>query len=592
MGCFSMNCSISGLGIDYGTPVRCLLLTRSPYGDDDPRKAWIIRTPPLRAKYNDYGSIMEVHPDDARIAELWLRGLREDVVEKGLGDNSCHDVPVSRDMTFEDMLRAIQGRRLEVIQDMKTFWTSPKRGVGDDPGSEWVPPLMKRVEAALEATQPGCVARNAEPVPSSACVARDAGEGKYVVDEPVPSMARVRFGRYEQGDYKAKLCEARTALEHAGYACVITAGTGRYANAADLLVFPRPREKGDEHVSGPMWDMRPGASASDDKTLRVGLAMIREDVWQALIKFPHNVHVSDQASKTLTYPHVPKKSAYGVYAWYDLFALKLSIRKAWTGLRRSLLREPVPEGEKDSTPEQEKRLDEFLVKTREAHGKKRAAMTDEERAAEDAAHVERNARWEAEEKRKKEQPFFGDFRITSGHHSVVHALPGAWMLTNSTPGVIGVGEHFSMLVCDKVEPWDGLLDGIAELAAVRLVMAGVGAVMRPAESTGPQSVEWDETMRYQQALLDVAVAAGKEGEYDKPAPASLAEIDHRPRCPHGHASTVGDECGECEAQGLPPTAKKATKKRLPAQKSTQKKPPAKTANAKKPAANTKKRSRR
>lgn len=88
MGSFAMICSVSGLGIDWGTPVRCLLLTESPYSDDDPRRAWIVRTPPIRAKYNDYGLIHEVHPEDERIADLWIRGLREDAVEKGLGDNS------------------------------------------------------------------------------------------------------------------------------------------------------------------------------------------------------------------------------------------------------------------------------------------------------------------------------------------------------------------------------------------------------------------------------------------------------------------------------------------------------------------------
>lgn len=102
-----MQCSASGLGITGGTKVRCLLVTRSPYDDSDPRRSWIIRTPPIRAENNDYGSICNVHPDDARIADLWLRGLREDAVEKGLGDNSCHDVPVSRDMSFDQLLVAI-----------------------------------------------------------------------------------------------------------------------------------------------------------------------------------------------------------------------------------------------------------------------------------------------------------------------------------------------------------------------------------------------------------------------------------------------------------------------------------------------------
>ena len=88
MGSFSMTCSISGLGIDAGTPVRALLLTENPYGE-----GWDLRTPPIRARYNDCGSIERVHPRDLPVAKLWLRGLREDLVELGAGDNQCHDVP-------------------------------------------------------------------------------------------------------------------------------------------------------------------------------------------------------------------------------------------------------------------------------------------------------------------------------------------------------------------------------------------------------------------------------------------------------------------------------------------------------------------
>lgn len=556
MGSFSMNCSISGLGIGGGTPVRCLLLTQSPYDNSDPRSAWIIRTPPIRAQYNDYGSIAHVHPDDRRIAELWLRGLREDAVEKGLGDNSYHDVPVSRDMSFEQMLDAIQERRLEVIQDVRNFWAQPKRGVGDAGDGTWVPPLMKRVSEVLEKMQPGCVSPT-------------AADDKYVVDEPVPGMARVRFGRFGECDRPGRLGLAQTALGLENLACVITAGTGRYADDTDLLVFPRPREAGSEHVSGPQWDMRKGASADDDKILRVGLAMIREDVWQALIAFPHSDYVSNQYPKVLEFPHVVQKHQHGAYAWYDLFAFKLCVRKAWSGLRRALLRKDAPEGEKDFTPAQQKRLNDFIAKSREEQAKRRAAMTDEERAAEDEKHKAHIAYREAEETRKQEQPFFGDFRITSMYHDAVRDLPGAWTLVDSTPGVIGIGAHFSMLLADKVDAWDGLLDGVAELAAVRHVMAGVGVVMRPAESTGPQCTEWGETIRYQQALLTVATAVGVEHEAEA-APASLAEISQRPCCPHGYASTAGDECGECEAQGLPPADAPSAKKRTPAKKPTKK----------------------
>src|SRR5262249_20739841 len=155
MGSFSMICSASGLGISAGTPVRCLLLTASPYEDADPRKTWIVRTPPLRAVYNDYGSIERVHKADAFIAKLWLRGLREDVVVKGLGDNECHDVPVKIDMSFTQMLTAVQEGRLEVIQDARHFWTRKLRGPGSDRSLEaFESPMKLRVEALLKTAWP------------------------------------------------------------------------------------------------------------------------------------------------------------------------------------------------------------------------------------------------------------------------------------------------------------------------------------------------------------------------------------------------------------------------------------------------------
>ncbi len=124
MGSFSMTCSASGLGISAGTKVRAFLLTESPYSDRG-ADGWSVRTPPLRAEYNDYGSIENVHPDDLPIADLWLRGLREDLVEVGTGDNQCHDVPARKDMTFAQFLDALQEGRVRVRQDVEHFWRRP-----------------------------------------------------------------------------------------------------------------------------------------------------------------------------------------------------------------------------------------------------------------------------------------------------------------------------------------------------------------------------------------------------------------------------------------------------------------------------------
>ena len=75
------------------------------------------RTFPLRAKYDDYGRATEVEEGPAK--EVWLDGFRYDLLERGTGDNSVHDVPVRKDMNFEELMLAIQESRLRV--KMATF---------------------------------------------------------------------------------------------------------------------------------------------------------------------------------------------------------------------------------------------------------------------------------------------------------------------------------------------------------------------------------------------------------------------------------------------------------------------------------------
>ena len=61
MGSFDFTCSLSGLGIRAGDPVKYFLLTDNPYEDTQtvcsPHDLYVPRTWPLRAEYNDYGTI-------------------------------------------------------------------------------------------------------------------------------------------------------------------------------------------------------------------------------------------------------------------------------------------------------------------------------------------------------------------------------------------------------------------------------------------------------------------------------------------------------------------------------------------------------
>lgn len=127
--------------------------------------------------------------------------------------------------------------------------------------------------------------------------------------------------------------------------------------------------------------------------------------------------------------------------------------------------------------------------------------------------------------------------------------------------MIGVGDHFSMLLADKVQPWDGLLDAVAELAAVQHVLSGVGVVLRPSASTGPQCPEWGESRRFARVVLDIAVKAGEDRDLGRPAPASLDEVevsDPDPVAPSPPAKKKAAVAGKKKA------AKKQQKKEAPA----------------------------
>jgi hypothetical protein len=115
MGCFSFTCAISGLPIDAGDKVRYCLLTEGPYPEERKHHIhdeWAPRTWPLRAVYNDYGSVEKVEKGAAK--DAWMDGFRFDAVTKGWGENQSHDVATSKKMTWSTLLYAIWEGRLSV----------------------------------------------------------------------------------------------------------------------------------------------------------------------------------------------------------------------------------------------------------------------------------------------------------------------------------------------------------------------------------------------------------------------------------------------------------------------------------------------
>jgi hypothetical protein len=374
------------------------------------------------------------------------------------------------------------------------------------------------------------------------------------VDEPVPSLARVRFGKYQRGaEHLTALNRAKEAIEKAGFVGTIAAGSGRYPDSADLIVLNAPKEDG--HPRGAQWDMATGQRSADDKKLSVRLAMVREDVWQALIAFPRSQYVGldcttcgqspsyhegkektcpnksinnnpfKKHKKGSTYAHGPvfpkgvehavTTSDYGSeYVWFGLAAFKASVRGAWKEILAHFDRqariergEKVEDRIKDRLKGRDEKSDAALDKLFASFETKRkeeearvAALPKEEQ---DKIKAEKKAQAEKYEKARLDRlanPVFGDFLISDSFLKYDYNDPGAWIFRHDVPGLLGIPEHLSMCLADKKEVPALVIDSIAELAAFSCAMRDVGCTWKPAASTGPQDPEWKEHTRFAETL--------------------------------------------------------------------------------------------
>lgn len=545
MGSFSMTCSISGLGIDAGTPVRALLLTENPYGE-----GWDLRTPPIRARYNDCGSIERVHPRDLPVAKLWLRGLREDLVELGAGDNQCHDVPARKDMTFDALLCALREGRVFVRQDTKYFWGRPYKRPRSSEAEQRarLVPSFQVVEQLLGA-DPELRAELGDQVTGFGLFC-----GKFVVDEPRPRAVRVRWEKRTTGDGNkkyvpeeetqrdvAQLNKAKRVVEQAGFVGCVIASTDSAQGSVELVVFAPPSSA--LVHAGPVWYAgKKETPDGKDAPLRVALALVREDVWRALCRFPQRDYVDLDCSncgqqpfyhekgrkcpdKSINgkpfkkhergsqyahgpvfpadVPHRLVRRSYHEDVWYGLGAYKYSARRAWAAIAEHF-REKTPAELRAA--ERERVEVSASAKQLLARLARRMAdkLTPEQREAQSASQKELRDEWEREQIEKKRNPVFGDFLISDlivrdGSRDD----PGVWLLHRSVPGVISVTHHLSMLLADRKRVSRALLDGIAELAAVTRALRQARLAWRPVTSVGSQSPEWDLHLRHLRALVGI-----------------------------------------------------------------------------------------
>lgn len=311
MGSFAYTCAVSGLPIECGDRVRYFLLTKNPYHNGAENTCsihdlWFPRTFPLCGIYNDYGSVEEIAVNAEQ--EVWLEGFEKDMIEQGWGENTIHDVSTKKNMKFNELLNAIQEGRILVQREVEhistnELWENIKSlankalGKKEDTRSpeekrdSKVPagiPTMFRIQKIAE--------KLGIPIYDG-----NWNKTSIVIDEPTRGEVRIRCHNMYGEDLKPddKFTPGK-AVEHqvrvleklqaelSNYATMISTGSGGCAVSKDkkrtkatyiqpdteLLIRPKPGTH-----DGAIYKYR-----NNKQPLPVGHAMIREDVWQALIK--------------------------------------------------------------------------------------------------------------------------------------------------------------------------------------------------------------------------------------------------------------------------------------------------------------------
>lgn len=264
MGSFNETCALSSLNIGYGDRIRLVLLTQNPYVVTDSHDArrgvyhhdnWFPRTPPIAATYDDYG---RAEFADSPLTQLVADVLSDDVVERPLGFNYIHDVPVCKNQPIDHYLEAAWQGRLLVRQ----------RDARDEPApAGW--PTWQSVRDKFKAAK-------------LKLQVKDASTG-YNAQPVAPGVVCVTFAKY--GDHAKNLEVARKLLE-ADYdcrtvkmfddrdddQCLLVTAKGALKNPG-ILGRPRARKALSTHPK----------LIRETKQLPVLAVMIREDVWNAFI---------------------------------------------------------------------------------------------------------------------------------------------------------------------------------------------------------------------------------------------------------------------------------------------------------------------
>ena len=113
MGCWNKTCGLSNLHITAGTPVYVFVLEEDR--DDSNCYSTSLFSPlllPFESEYNDYGG----GENSSGIAlPLILGGIKKNLVEMPLGENTCHDIEITKEKFGEELFfDAVHENRLKI----------------------------------------------------------------------------------------------------------------------------------------------------------------------------------------------------------------------------------------------------------------------------------------------------------------------------------------------------------------------------------------------------------------------------------------------------------------------------------------------
>jgi hypothetical protein len=126
MGCWNKTCGVSNLHIHGGDPVYVFILQQNTVGSHHCYSNHLYDTVmiPFHSYYDDYGT----GENSSGIGlEVIIKNLKENLIEKEVGENQYHDISVKREDFDVDMLfESMREERLEIPNRYAGYAGNPK----------------------------------------------------------------------------------------------------------------------------------------------------------------------------------------------------------------------------------------------------------------------------------------------------------------------------------------------------------------------------------------------------------------------------------------------------------------------------------